>query len=461
MINIQGGYLIVSLEDDNIFEELAEIVSHETKPILIKGITEYNTKDCFISVADIIATKDEYDEVLYYTLPVSDIYINDAFCIKMAYVYPTVYTVKETNVIDEKTIINIDSDTAVEEIKKAIEDKEPEIIITGKDIEDTEVIINEIEVTEDSTTDETKLKIPYNQTLENNQIIFNYIIITKTSSKSETNITNINTYVPTSTTNELGLVKGFLGSQNENGFITTDYYTLTSMNRQYEEKIANMTLSYTTMLIDGYRVTRDYYTGINKYCESNMVISIDVPKGNPYTKFFISKDTSPGVNDRFQFANFPTIQLINNESIPLTDIKAWQQEILLMNNVGYTFKIPVLLQGRTQYPVGNDYTKQSIELRLAFDDPYVRLDVEKTSIAEGTYTIQNLIDAGYVEGSIIKIPNVHIARYKINYYNGMSSYSTYESETGLTLGDNYELIINTVSNVSGDYFMTLNKIITI
>lgn len=461
MENIQGGYLIVSLEDDNIFEELGEIVSRETKPILIKGITEYDTKDCFISVTDIIATKDENDEVLYYTLPVSGVYKKDAYCIKMAFVYPTVYTVKETNIIAEKTIINLNSETVTEEIKDAIENKEPEIIITGDDIEDTEVKTSEIKVTEDTTTKETKIEIPYNKTLENNQIVNNYITITKTETKTETNIHTVNVYIPTSSSNELGLVKGFLGSRNKEGFITTDYNSLTRMDNYYKESFLNMTLSYTTMLEYGYKVTRDSYSGIRNYCESYMVNSIAVPEGQPYTMFFISKDTTPGSINRFQFTNFPYIKLINIDNIPLTDVRYWQRELLSMNNQGYTFRFPVLLQGVTEYPKNSDYTKQDIVLRLAFDDPYVRTDVQKTTIPEGTYTIQNLIDGGYVDGTLIKIPNVHIARYKINYMSGVSLQYTYETETGLTLGDNYELIINTVSNVSGDYFMTLNKIITI
>lgn len=457
MDNLQGGYLIVSLKDDNIFAEITEIVSRETKPLLIKGIEDYNTKDCFISVTDIIATKDDNDEVLYYTLPVSGLYKNESYCVKMAYVYPTVYTVKENRIGTDTTVVNIDDGNTIAEIKEAIDNKETEIIVKGNDIKDTKVTVNDITVTEDKSGNITEVQIPYNTTIVDNKIINNYITVTKT----ETSINTVNTYVTTASNNELGLVKGFMGSRNENGFITTDYESLTRLDNYYKDKFLNATVNFTSVLTKGYVTRRDSYSGINNFCETTLISSFTVPEGEPYTRFFISKDKSTG-GSRFGFVNKPNIYLINSNYEPLIDKRQWQQLQMYINysDLGYSINIPVLVQGYTQYPVGNDYTKQYIEMRLSFDDPYIRNDVKKASIPEGTYTIQNLIDGGFSDGSVLKTPNVHVARYKLTFYQGITSVN-YVSETGLTLGDNYELTICDVSNVAGDPFMILKKIITI
>lgn len=229
MDNLQGGYLIVSLEDDNIFEEITEIVSRETKPLLIKGIEDYDTKDCFISVTDIIATKDENDEVLYYTLPVSGLYKNDSYCIKMAYVYPTVYTVKENRIEAEKTIININNSTAIEDIKTAIENKDPEIIITGDNIEDTEVNTSEIKVTEDTTTKETEVEIPYNSVIKDGLIVKQYISITNNETKIENKSYKLDVNQP------LGYDK--------NGFLYIDnlsYYEPYNVQNKYDPCVVNL-----------------------------------------------------------------------------------------------------------------------------------------------------------------------------------------------------------------------------
>lgn len=73
----QGGYLIVDLEDENIYDTLYELCvkKKEDKPLLIKHHSIY--KDIFISISDIIATYDSYLESWKFVIPITGSKFNE------------------------------------------------------------------------------------------------------------------------------------------------------------------------------------------------------------------------------------------------------------------------------------------------------------------------------------------------------------------------------------------------
>lgn len=74
---IQGGYLIIDLEDENIYDTLYDLCvkKKEDKPLLIKHHSIY--KDIFISISDIIATYDSYLESWKFEIPLTGAKFNE------------------------------------------------------------------------------------------------------------------------------------------------------------------------------------------------------------------------------------------------------------------------------------------------------------------------------------------------------------------------------------------------
>lgn len=74
---MQGGYLIIDLEDEDIYDTLYELCvkKKEYKPLLIKHHSVY--KDIFISISDIIATYDSYLESWKFEVPLTGAKFNE------------------------------------------------------------------------------------------------------------------------------------------------------------------------------------------------------------------------------------------------------------------------------------------------------------------------------------------------------------------------------------------------
>ena len=66
--NSQGGYRIIDLQEEGIFEKMAEIIT-EPKPLLIAGNTENGTTDFITASHEIQITRDGNDNVISYRVP--------------------------------------------------------------------------------------------------------------------------------------------------------------------------------------------------------------------------------------------------------------------------------------------------------------------------------------------------------------------------------------------------------
>ena len=63
-----GGYRIINLQDEDIFEQMAEIIT-EAKPLLITGNIEYDTTDFITASSEIQINRDGNDNVISYRVP--------------------------------------------------------------------------------------------------------------------------------------------------------------------------------------------------------------------------------------------------------------------------------------------------------------------------------------------------------------------------------------------------------